>query len=91
MPEDYCVAIFLAKVSRFILCENFANFYMVIKFADMNSDLKFSALRQILPRDICIGFHLAGIEIYPVIYFCKHLCGEKFLQTFLLTLCGGVV
>ena len=64
---------------------------MVIKFANMDSDWKFSALRRNLPGNTCIEVHLAGIKIYPVIYFCKHLCGEKFLQTFLLTLFGGVV
>ena len=84
MPEDNYIAIFVAKVSRFILCEIFANFYMVIKFADMDSDLKFSALRQILPGDTCIGVHLAGIEMYPVIYFCKHLCCGKFCKPFCL-------
>ena len=75
MPEDNYIAIFLAKVSRYILCEIFANFYMVIKFADMNSDLKFSALRQILPGDTYIGFHLIVIEIFSCYIF---------LQTFML-------
>ena len=47
---------YVSQVSRYILLyisaniyavENFANFYMVIKFADMDSDSRFSALRQI--------------------------------------------
>ena len=78
MPEDYCVAIFLAKVLRFILCENFANFYMVIKFADLDSELNFSAMRQILPGDTYIGFRLTGIEIYSIISFCIHFAVGDF-------------
>ena len=84
MPGDNCIAVFLAKVSRYILCEIFANFYMVIKFADLDSDLNFSALRQILPGDTYIGFRLTGIEILPVIYFCRNLCCGKFCKLFSL-------
>ena len=58
------IEVYLAKVSRYILWEIFANIYVVRNFANMDSGCKFFALRWDLPGDICIEVHLAKVSIY---------------------------
>ena len=64
LSGDNCIEVYLAKVSRYILWEIFANIYVVRNFANMDSDWKFSALRWNLPGGTCIEVYLAEVSRY---------------------------